>query len=505
MITRVIRKVKRIALKVLDPVIQKRREYAIEKFSNYCREIIRGYGYEEIELLGEGKDGLVYKVEKDNAFYVIKVLSQYGKHFLPLTASFISKKIKDDCFYDVAIIDNKILIYDYEALDDLDINPTTLLEFYIKICDLQLKLLEKNLVYWDLGFQHLNFMKVRGEEQIKLIDYGGNAFLQIEPEVTLDTIEKKRNLIYANSDFIRYILIAHLITHGVGKTTFRSWASSIQVDFSELETLRKTADKILLGSSFDEIYKFVLNTNFLTIEGWSGFRELLKAQVSSNKIFNLEDADIDEVTYESELVRVRGYQNYDLTCDMILPLNIGHSWTLSEKKFNLVQKAMQMTHGNTYLDIGSNLGMYVFAAGVRNGMDATGLDYNSKYIKECNKISEYLNFRCRFGNTSFTAIEEEYDVVSCLGVIHHIYQRTENFGSLKPILERLAGLSRVSLIVEFPTERDAKAIEWTNISTRKIEDEYSLEKFLRYGQELFGRIELIGYVTNERPIYLLTK
>ena len=61
------------------------------------------------------------------------------------------------------------------------------------------------------------------------------------------------------------------------------------------------------------------------------------------------------------------------------------------------------------------------------------------------------------------------------------------------------------MIEEFPTENDLKAVEWTNITTRKNKEQYSLSNFLKYGHELFSTVELIGYVTNDRPIYLLIK
>jgi len=499
------RKISGFISKVINPIKKRRKGIADERFKLYSKTIIKQYGYEEVELLGKGKDGMVYKVQKGNALYVIKVLSQYGKSFLPLTANFISKNLKDNMLYDVSIIDNSILVYDYEELRKIEINPASLLELYIRICGLQIKLLKNNLLYWDFGFKHLNFMEKVGEKQIKLIDYGGNAFLQLKPEIDFNVVDKKKNLVNANNDFVKYVLISHLISHGVGKFTFQRWVSSIQLDFSELETLHNAAEEILLGSAFDEIYKFILKTDFLAVEGWDDFRKLLKRQVESTKIWNLEDADIDKITYEYNQVQVRGYQNYDLTHSQISPLNIGHAWTLSEKKFNLVQKAIQKTSGKSYLDIGSNLGMYVFAACVKNNMNATGLDYNHKYIAECNKISEHLNIQCEFGNTPFTEINKQYDIVSCLGLIHHIYQRTENFGSLKPILDKLFNLCKIALIVEFPTENDLKAVEWTNISTRKNEEEYSLSNFLKYGHELFSAVELIGYVTNDRPVYLLIK
>ena len=59
------RKLRRLASKIIYPINQKRKIIEDEKLKLHSNTIIKKYGYEKIELLGQGKDGLVYKVQKD--------------------------------------------------------------------------------------------------------------------------------------------------------------------------------------------------------------------------------------------------------------------------------------------------------------------------------------------------------------------------------------------------------------------------------------------------------
>ena len=61
------------------------------------------------------------------------------------------------------------------------------------------------------------------------------------------------------------------------------------------------------------------------------------------------------------------------------------------------------------------------------------------------------------------------------------------------------------LILEFPTEKDVKAMKWVNMSGRVKNEEYTEEKFKKYASGYFKDIQDIGRVSKHRPIYLLTK
>lgn len=481
----------------------------VEKKFNKVREefnqkkaysILEQEGYNNITFLGAGKDGSVYKVEKDNTKKVVKFLSKYGRRYLPITEAVIEKKIKTPLIYDVKVNGN-FIEYNYEKLEHRENSVPALLNMYIDICKLQRILLDNNLIYWDLGFSSFNFMYTKGG-QLRLIDYGGNGFLFVK-DVEASVKSSRKMLVKANNEFLQNILLTHLITFGIGKKKFKRWASTLQhgnVRFPEFVNL---AEKLLNGTSFQTLKDCILQQDFLTKEGWTHFEEMLNSLVATNKKWTLETADIDEVVIEKERVEVRGYQNYDLTPFKIEALNIGHSWTLSRKKFQLINNTLKKIQGETFLDIGCNLGMYVFLARIEHQLKSTGLDYNKAYIQQCNQIDKVLGLGCKFKTQSFSDIGDTFDIVSCLGLIHHLYQRTESYNGLGQILSVLRDITKKYLIVEFPTEHDPKSNEWIDFDANGTDREYSLRKFLEVSRKKYQRVTYLGSVTDNRPIYLL--
>ena len=133
------------------------------------------------------------------------------------------------------------------------------------------------------------------------------------------------------------------------------------------------------------------------------------------------------------------------------------------------------------------------------------MDYNSDYINVCNKISERLNLNCKFESNLFKNITGEYDVVQMLGIIHHIFIRTEQNNSFKTIFKKINSITKRYLIIEFPTENDPKAKKWTNIPSRNKIHYYNQENFLHEAKKYFSDIKLIDNTTIHRPIYLMVK
>jgi len=94
---------------------------------------------------------------------------------------------------------------------------------------------------------------------------------------------------------------------------------------------------------------------------------------------------------------------------------------------------------NSFIDIGSNLGLYVFTACLLYGIQrCIGIDYNLEYIEKTNMIKDRLKLNnCTFKVNKFEEINEEYDCVVAVGLIHHLYHRTESYGSLEPIIKSI--------------------------------------------------------------------
>ena len=241
----------------------------------------------------------------------------------------------------------------------------------------------------------------------------------------------------------------------------------------------------------------------LNPQGWIKLEQNLTDLLEHEKNWTLEAADVDELHIKKHEVKVRGYQNYDATSQRIEALALGHSWTVSKKKFQLVKSALQKTEGDTYLDIGCNLGMYVFLARINFQLKSTGLDYNKTYIQNCNRINQALGLDCEFDTKSFSDINKTYDIVSCLGLIHHLYQRTETYNGLCQIILSLRKITKKYLIIEFPTEKDLKSREWIDFDADGTNREYSMRRFLDLSQQHFSTVAYLGSVADNRPVYLL--
>ena len=65
-------------------------------------------------------------------------------------------------------------------------------------------------------------------------------------------------------------------------------------------------------------------------------------------------------------------------------------------------------------------------------------------------------------------------------------------------------MTKKYLILEFPTENDAKAKKWTNIPGRRKDENYSHTNFRNYAEQYFTKVEKIGEIQKTRIIYILT-
>ena len=218
----------------------------------------------------------------------------------------------------------------------------------------------------------------------------------------------------------------------------------------------------------------------------------------------LERADIDSINfggYDNPVTEVRGYQNYDITDIGITSMNNPgplRPWTDTKIKSEFFQTILDRVQPKTYADFGNNLGYYVFHAAFA-GIESTGVDYNKEYISVC----ECLKARHDITNTSWLNSNLElwsdnarkYDLLTVFNVIHHLYNRTEQYKNMDKLVRDFAHKGR-TVLFEFPTERDKKGYKWTmgtNYSQKLFEESLTNE---------FSGWEIIPGQTEERPYYL---
>jgi 2-polyprenyl-3-methyl-5-hydroxy-6-metoxy-1,4-benzoquinol methylase len=234
--------------------------------------------------------------------------------------------------------------------------------------------------------------------------------------------------------------------------------------------------------------------------------------IQSSKYGTQEAADINTVNFIENGVVVDGYQSYKIQDGKLTPIASPDNklWS-TEKKYEIVSKAMALITSReeikSFLDIGSNLGLYVFNSSVNFKIDnSTGYDYNIEYIKVCREIQKGLNLsNCSFEQKGFAEIDKSFDCVVAMAIIHHLYHRTETWGSLDKLMKKFSEITNKYLIVEFPTENDPKASRWTRMVGRDIEETYSHENFLTATSKYFSSYEIIGKIGETRVTYLLKK
>jgi len=218
--------------------------------------------------------------------------------------------------------------------------------------------------------------------------------------------------------------------------------------------------------------------------------------------------DIRSVDDFGDHIAVRGYQNYNAYADRLEPVGDGqqHAWANTNAKWSAVDSVLGDLDGvKTYADLGCNLGLYVMTAAINHGLTATGYDYDKTYIQVCNTVKDKFSLPCDFTTKPFSEVDETYDCVSALGLIHHLYHHTESYGNLGSIMQQLAGLTNRYLILEFPNEHDPKAMKWVNLEGRIKNGEYSEAELLRVARQHFGTITVTGRVHPDRPIFLMDK
>lgn len=472
-----------------------------------ARIALTSKGYEIENFLGFGKDGIVFTSKFGNDSCVIKYLSDYARLYLPMTSYFISRRISHPLLYNVSLDGESVLKYPYEKLFEVNTSAASLLRSFIDICDLEIELVKNNLVNWDFGFSAPNYMTTESG-QLRWIDYGGNGFLYISVPSGADKIASSRKcLVVANNNFIQLSILLHLSYFGIGHQPLLKWILLFQDSPECFEELGALLKSLLHKKLVPGLYDFVMSQDFLTIEGWSNMQTFLANALSTKVDKRLEEADIASLNFLDSKVEVRGYQNYDVSRNEVMPLSKGHSWAVTKRKHDLIDQVLGriVSDVSTYLDIGSNLGIYVFTAKVKYALKATGYDYNEDYIESCKKINQYLSLDCDFQIENFSEIDRKFDVVTALGLIHHLYHRTEAYGSLDPILRDLSNITLKYCVIEFPTENDPKAAKWTGMPFRSAQEPYSLRNFHKHAKKYFKNIQMIGEVVPFRPVYLLSR
>ena len=220
----------------------------------------------------------------------------------------------------------------------------------------------------------------------------------------------------------------------------------------------------------------------------------------------LERGDIESINFGGHngvVTEVRGYQNYNITDDDIIAINNPTSkrpWVDTKIKSDFFKKVFLDFAPKTYIDFGSNLGYYVFWA-AQQGTDSIGIDYNQEYFSVCNVIKarhkiDYANFVNSNLQNSLQYVTPK-NFMTVFNVIHHLYNRTEQYMDMEKLVGDFAKLAE-NILFEVPTENDPKGHKWT------IGTGYTEELFMATVGKMFDKVERLPGQTEHRPYYVCT-
>ena len=482
-----------------------RNRYAILGVNAMCREIIdkkkrevegkkkgdRIISDTNIEAIGEGRDYYVYKDRSKKR--VIKYRKGRKKHDTGM--HYYEEKSENKKHIYKIKIHKETYAYKNEELKEIQSTPKYFINKILpQICDAEVELIDLGVILWDFGAKHDNYL-IDKDEVIKIIDYGSLACISTGKHIKRLTL--RSNIHNPNSKFIRIQFFLHLILKIFGDSQAEIWMSSSQFNKESLNRAEKWVKSRIAKTILNNWYQKSLQISLIEKEGWLSLKEYIDSKGIGNNII-MESADIDVIDVSDECVKIRGYQSYNICNREIELISSDKIWN-TEKKGKLICKQISSISKEfkikSMIDIGCNIGLYVFYSEFAcNIIQCIGVDYNKEYILACEKIAKLTGSnKTRFENIKISDIKDQTtELVVCVGLIHHLYHRTEDYGSLAKIVKDLAKITEKVLLVEFPDENDPKAKKWTQISNRKSSDSYTRHNFENQLEHEFSSYKMIG-------------
>jgi SAM-dependent methyltransferase len=155
-----------------------------------------------------------------------------------------------------------------------------------------------------------------------------------------------------------------------------------------------------------------------------------------------DTADIDRFIGETEFA---GYQKITLPDGRVIP------GTDRSATANLVYSG-DLT-GKTVLDVGCNYGFFLHDAIRRGARRAVGIEANAESFRVASTLARQWDGKVQIheGLLEEVELDEQFDVVIFLNVIHHVTDPI-------PVVRKLATLCRGTLILEFRQPHDPQFI-----------------------------------------------
>uniref|UniRef100_A0A7S3G7T9 Protein kinase domain-containing protein n=1 Tax=Palpitomonas bilix TaxID=652834 RepID=A0A7S3G7T9_9EUKA len=199
------------------------------------------------------------------------------------------------------------------------------------------------------------------------------------------------------------------------------------------------------------------------------------------------------------VIRYSGYQNFDVVASAgRVPFAVrphdGDSTLAAKEKALLLAADMANRVGvplfdnASVVDIGGNHGFVLYHSLLKGASKGMNIELDQEYIDVGMKVaplfggSRTTKTPFFFEGTLEEAVEigMEADTVAAFAIVHWIVGCTEGDGTLKTALNRLLGIAKRALIIEWVDERDSMIVNYGHIPPSSIESgDYTTANFER--------------------------
>ena len=202
-------------------------------------------------------------------------------------------------------------------------------------------------------------------------------------------------------------------------------------------------------------------------------------------------------------VTIHGYQEFQLSERKIKPLPIDQPLQRKEELVGAFFNPEFLT-GRTVLDIGANGGFFSLWACRNGASQVVSVDMDETYlglIRQAQSAFGWKNIRPI--NVKVQDWNEPADLVLAFAMVHWLYSCTANFGSLDAVIQKLAGLSRDILLMEWVAPNDAAIQQFKHTEWNPQIDKagYNLDAFESALRRHFRKVEILGSTSPTRTLY----
>ena len=237
-------------------------------------------------------------------------------------------------------------------------------------------------------------------------------------------------------------------------------------------------------------------------------KKLINLFINKNKLCSTPNQHAPKPSMEitNQIIKVKGYQEYDMTPDTINPADCSYDLV---KKTKLLKKYYQseFIKDKTFLDLGAASGYFTFTAILNGCKHSTAIDIDNSHLKIIKNISkEYNIHNITIISDNIDNYNGQADIVNALSIIHWIFSCTSTLGSMSNMISLLKRMTGEILFIEWidPSDEAIKYFKHLEYNKKNIKESYNYENFISALNKNFTSVEIIGKTRTTRKLFKAT-